>query len=100
MVQVDIGHNRRNESLNTIDTFSLFRIIPLHNHPIYSAGRRFAVYRWGIPENSDRAMENGVCEIKESSQDGKLALKVSTFLVEKSDCSQLTKPSCQQKKFH
>ena len=60
---------RGNESLNTIDNFSLNRIISLCDHKIYRDGRRFAVYRWGVdpkqieeqgicPENAKNQMEN------------------------------------------
>jgi hypothetical protein len=72
----------------------------LQNHPIYSEGRKFAVYRWGITSQSVKAMEMEACEAKEASQNGVSALKVSILSVEKNDCNQPTKLSCQQKKFH
>jgi hypothetical protein len=72
----------------------------LQTHPIYSEGRKFAVYRWGITSKSFNAMEMEACKTKEASQSGVSAPKVSILSVEKNDCNQPTKLSCQQKKFH
>lgn len=76
------------------------RIIPLQNHPIYSAGRKFAHYRWGVIPKSGKATEIEVCELKEESKNGISAPKASMLLVEKSDCKQPTKSPYPQKKFH
>jgi len=83
--------------LNAIDTFSISRIISLNDHPIYSDGRRFAVYRWGISSKLDILKENGVCKVKGKSQNGRLVPKVSISLDEKNDCNQHMKLSYQLK---
>lgn len=70
----------------------------LNDHPVYHDGRRFAVYRWGIPSNSDQSRKNGACEVKGRNQNGALPPKVSTVSDEKNDCNQHMKLSYQLKK--
>jgi hypothetical protein len=69
----------------------------LNDHPIYSDGRRFAVYRWGISSKLDILKENGVCKVKGKSQNGRLVPKVSISLDENNDCNQHMKLSYQLK---
>ena len=64
------------ESLNTIDNFSLNRIISLCNHSIYRDGRRFAVYSWGVdPKQTE---DQGICPEKAKKSHGKSRQKAST----------------------
>jgi plasmid replication initiation protein len=60
---------RRLESLDTIDNFSLNRIISLCDHSIYRDGRRFAVYRWGVAPK--QIEEQGICPKKAKKSHGK-----------------------------
>ena len=85
-----------NESLNTIDNFSLNRIISLCNHSIYRDGRRFAVYRWGVIPQQGK--DQGICPEKTKKSRGKLRQKVSTVSKERSESGLLTKKSYQSKK--
>ncbi len=80
---------RCHDALNAIDTFSLNRNILLDEHPIYSNGRKFAVYRWGVKlEPSIEKGSEKCLNDPESQQNGKLPSRASTVLEEKKDLKQ------------